>query len=107
MEKAQLPRHNARWHDPNCEDFDCLHLADTTWRSENNYCNPPWPALPLSGAKLLQFGGAATVVAPYWPHKSRYKVMHNLAIETVHYPATRDRFFPGRYCMREGVARPN
>jgi hypothetical protein len=41
MLNAQLPRFNARWRDPKCEDVDCLHLPDATWHRENNYCNPP------------------------------------------------------------------
>jgi hypothetical protein len=67
---AQLPRFNARWRDPLCEDVDCLHLSDTAWRRENNYCNLPWSALPALAAKLAQSQAAATVVAPYWPNKT-------------------------------------
>jgi hypothetical protein len=26
--------------------MDSLHLADTQWREENCWCNPPWPLLP-------------------------------------------------------------
>jgi hypothetical protein len=28
MENTQLPRFNARWRDPKCEDVDCSHLPD-------------------------------------------------------------------------------
>jgi hypothetical protein len=42
MDNAKLPRLNARWRDPKCEDVDCLHLPDTAWQREANYCNPPW-----------------------------------------------------------------
>jgi hypothetical protein len=41
MLNTQLPRFNARWRDPQCEDIDSLHLSDDAWRRENNYCNPP------------------------------------------------------------------
>jgi hypothetical protein len=41
MLNTQLPRFNARWQDPQCEDIDCLRLPDAAWRRENNNCNPP------------------------------------------------------------------
>jgi hypothetical protein len=72
MLNAQLPRFNARWRDPLCEDIDCLHLADAAWRRENNYCNPPWSALPALAAKLAQAQAAATVIARFWPNKTWY-----------------------------------
>jgi hypothetical protein len=56
MLNAQLPRFNARWRDPLCEDIDCLHLSDAAWRRENNNCNPPWSTLPALAAKLAQAG---------------------------------------------------
>jgi hypothetical protein len=37
MENAQLPRFNARWRDPKCEDVDCLHLPDAAWQRKKNY----------------------------------------------------------------------
>jgi hypothetical protein len=52
MLNAQLPRFNARWRDPQCEDIDCMHLPDAAWQHENNYCNPPGSALPALAAKL-------------------------------------------------------
>jgi hypothetical protein len=52
MESIQLPRFNARWRDPKCEDVDCLHLADTAWQREANYNSSPWTALPALCAKL-------------------------------------------------------
>jgi hypothetical protein len=54
MLNAQLPRFNARWRDPLCENIDCLHMSDAASRRENNYCNPPWSALPAMAAKLAQ-----------------------------------------------------
>jgi len=106
MENAQLPRFNARWRDPKCEDVDCLHLPDTAWQREINYCNPPWSALPDLCAKLRQSGAAATVIAPYWPHAPWFQDLHSSAVETIHYPPSRDLFFPGRLGSREGVGRP-
>jgi hypothetical protein len=46
MENAQLPRFNAKWRDPKCEDVDFLDLPDAAWQREANYCNPH-PATPL------------------------------------------------------------
>jgi hypothetical protein len=34
MEHTQLPRVNAKWRDPKCEDIDCLHLPDAAWQRE-------------------------------------------------------------------------
>jgi hypothetical protein len=36
MLKAQLPRFNARWRDPQCENINYLRLPDAAWRRENN-----------------------------------------------------------------------
>jgi hypothetical protein len=60
MENAQLPRFNAKWRDPKCEDVDCLHMLDAAWQREANYCNLPWD--PQLCAKLHKSGAAATVI---------------------------------------------
>jgi hypothetical protein len=48
MLNTQLPRFNAGWRDPQCEDVDCLSLPDSAWRCEINHGNPPagLPFLP-------------------------------------------------------------
>jgi hypothetical protein len=102
----QLPRFNARWRDPQCEDVGCLRLPVAALRCENSYCNPLWTPLPTLAAKLGQAQAAATVVAPYWPNKTWYHALQRLASATVHFPATRDLFFPGRLGTREGVGPP-
>jgi hypothetical protein len=51
MEYTQLPRFNAMWRDHKCEDVDCLHLPDTAWQREANYCNPRGPLHPPSAQK--------------------------------------------------------
>jgi hypothetical protein len=50
--------------------MDSLHLANSSWREENNLCNPPWPMLPDLAEKLQQSGEAATVVALRWQGKA-------------------------------------
>jgi hypothetical protein len=106
MLNTQLLRFNAIWRDPECEDVDCLHLPDTAWMRENNYCNPPWTALPALAAKLGQSHATATVIAPYWLNKTWYHDLKRLATATVHFPASRDLFFPGRLGTRAGVGPP-
>jgi hypothetical protein len=86
--------------------MDCLHLADAAWRRENNYCNPPWSALPALAAKLAQSQAAATVIAPFSQNKTWYHAFTRLASEMVHFPAARDMFFPDRLGKREGVGPP-
>jgi hypothetical protein len=66
MLNTQLPRVDARWRDPQCENIDCLRLPDTAWRCENNYCDTLWSALPTLAAKLRRSCATATVGAPYW-----------------------------------------
>jgi hypothetical protein len=75
-------------------------------RRKNNNCNPPWTALPTLAAKLAQSQAIATVIAPYWPDKTWYNAFARLATATLHFPAARDLFFPGRLGMREGVEPP-
>jgi hypothetical protein len=106
MLNTQLPRFNARWRDPQCEDVDCLHMPDTTWQCENKYCNPPRTALPAIAAKLSQSHATAIVVAPYWPNTTWYHDLHRLVTITLHIPASRDLFFPGRLGKRAGVGPP-
>jgi hypothetical protein len=65
-----LPRYNANWLDPSYEAVDSLHLADTYWLEENNWCNPPWPLLPDLAQKLQQSGATTTMVAPRWQGKA-------------------------------------
>jgi hypothetical protein len=50
-------RYIANWLDPSCEAVNSLHLADTQWREENIWCQPPWPLLP-DLAQALQLSGA-------------------------------------------------
>jgi hypothetical protein len=83
-----------------------MHLSDAAWRRENNYCNPPWSALPAQAAKLAQSQAAATAVAPYWPNRTWYHAFARLATATLHFPAARDMFFPGRLGKHEGVGPP-
>jgi hypothetical protein len=106
MLNTQLPRFNAKWRDPHCEDVDCLHLPDAALRRENNYCNPPWTALPTLPAKLRQLSAVATVVAPYWPNKPWYQDLHRLATQNLHFPPSRDLFFHGRLGRHTGVGPP-
>jgi hypothetical protein len=63
MLNTQLPRFNAIWRDPHCEDVDFLNLHDAAWRRENNYGNPPKTALPTLAVKLSQSCAPETVVA--------------------------------------------
>jgi hypothetical protein len=90
MLNTQLPR----WRDPQCEAVDCLRLPDAAWRRENNYCNPPWTALPALAAKLNQSQAPATVIAPYWPNKTWYHALRRLATAILQFPSSRDLYFP-------------
>lgn len=106
MENTQLPRYNARWRDPRCEDIDSMHLPDDLWRKERNYCNPPWHLLDDLALKLRQSGAAATVIAPHWPGRRWYQQLLELATETIVFPPARDLFFPGMRGVRAAVGRP-
>jgi hypothetical protein len=64
MENAHLPRFNAKWRDPKCEEVDCLPLPDASRQREATYGTPPWDALPSLCAKLHQSGEVAIVIAP-------------------------------------------
>ncbi|KAK3242252.1 hypothetical protein CYMTET_48045 [Cymbomonas tetramitiformis] len=90
---AQLPRYYAAWKDPRCEGVDSLAYD---WRGENNWVNPPWALLEEVAHKLREEGGAATVVAPYWPGQSWFRELEALATEVVIMPRRRDLFIPSR-----------
>jgi hypothetical protein len=93
---THLSRFNAQWRDPKCEDVDCLRMPDAAWQREANYCSPPWSGLPSLCAKIHQSGATPTFIAPYCPQKPWFQHLHSLATATIHYPASRDLFFPGR-----------
>lgn len=65
---AQLPLYNSFYHDPLSSGVDAFAQPAACWQQHNNFCNPPWRALPKLLAFLRSMPGArATVVAPYWP----------------------------------------
>lgn len=102
MANAQLPRYNSRWLDPGTEAVDCLRLPDSVWRSENNYCHPPWDLLDDLSVKLQRSGAEATVVAPCWPTRSWHQQLLEMATEVEVYPASPRLYLPrvpGRFDM--------
>ena len=107
MENRLTTRYNSRWNDPHCEAVDCLHLSDSSWRQEQNWCNPPWELLDDLVAKLFSSGAAATVIAPAWENASWFQQLRGLAHSMLIYPPARDIFFPGRSGAREGVGMPH
>ncbi|KAK3288060.1 hypothetical protein CYMTET_4454 [Cymbomonas tetramitiformis] len=90
---AQLPRYYAAWKYPKCEGVDSLTYD---WRGENNWVTPPWTLLDEVAHKLRDEGGAATVVAPYWPGQSWFRELEALATEVVITPRRRDLFTPSK-----------
>eukprot|EP00873_Tetraselmis_striata_P028309 jgi/Tetstr1/448573/TSEL_035822.t1 len=88
------------------EAVDSLAQSDATWRPEVNWCNPPWQLLDDLVLKLQQSGAAATVVAPAWHGRPWLQQLHEMATEVLHYPPSRDLFFPGLLGRRAGVGPP-
>eukprot|EP00873_Tetraselmis_striata_P018336 jgi/Tetstr1/438600/TSEL_027151.t1 len=88
------------------EAVDSLAQSDATWRAEVNWCNPPWQLLDDLVLKLQQSGAAATVVAPVWHGRPWLQQLHEMATEVLHYPPSRDLFFPGLLGRRAGVGPP-
>eukprot|EP00873_Tetraselmis_striata_P001287 jgi/Tetstr1/421551/TSEL_012497.t1 len=88
------------------EAVDSLAQSDATWRAEVNWCNPPWQLLDDQVLKLQQSGAAATVVAPAWHGRPWLQQLHEMATEVLHYPPSRDLFFPGLLGRRAGVGPP-
>ena len=103
---ALLPRFNSRWEQPGAEAVNSLALSDEHWRSEKNWCNPPWSLLPTLADKLEQSGAAATVVAPDWPRENWAAKLDALAIEVTRIPAHTGLFIPGRRRTAHGAGAP-
>jgi hypothetical protein len=99
----QVDRYNAKWRDGTTEAVDSLHLPDTEWRKENNWCNPPWELLDDLAAKLRTSGAAATIIAPYWPKKPWFVHLSEMSFETVDMPPSHDLFSPQRQLGQGGV----
>eukprot|EP00873_Tetraselmis_striata_P027166 jgi/Tetstr1/447430/TSEL_003690.t1 len=72
-----------------------LKASDATWRAEVNWCNPPWQLLDDLVLKLQLSGSAETVVAPAWHGRPWLQQLHEMATGVLHYPPSRDMFFPG------------
>jgi hypothetical protein len=79
-EHTSISFQRARWHDPQCEAFDCHHLPDANWQREANKCNPPWGALPTLGAKLRLSGAAVTLISPNWLDLPWFQQLHGMTI---------------------------
>ncbi|XRB14165.1 RNA-dependent DNA polymerase [Pseudoscourfieldia marina] len=90
---------------PGAEAVNSLALSDEHWRSEKNWCNPPWSLLPTLADKLEQSGAAATVVTPDWPRENWAK-LDALAIEVTRIPAHTGLFIPGRRRTAHGAGAP-
>ncbi|XRB20410.1 reverse transcriptase domain-containing protein [Pseudoscourfieldia marina] len=103
---ALLPRFNSRWEQPGAEAVNSLALSDEHWRSEKNWCNPPWSLLPTLADKLEQSGAAATVVTPDWPRENWAAKLDALAIEVTRIPAHTGLFIPGRRRTAHGAGAP-
>jgi hypothetical protein len=73
--------------------------------TQSKLLQPPWDLLPSFSTKLHQSGASSTVIASYWPHKPWFQQLHNMATETIHYPAKHDNFFSGWQGSLEGVGR--
>ncbi|XRB14270.1 RNA-dependent DNA polymerase [Pseudoscourfieldia marina] len=101
-----LPRFNSRWEQPGAEAVNSLALSDEHWRSEKNWCNPPWSLLPTLADKLEQSGAAATVVTPDWPRENWAAKLDALAIEVTRIPAHTGLFIPGRRRTAHGAGAP-
>jgi hypothetical protein len=106
MENALLERYNSRWLDPGTEAVDCLHLPDSQWAQERNWCNPPWGLLDDLILKLRSSGAAATVIAPHLPAKPWYQALLDLSEDWLLYPPVRDLFSPGTLTGYGTVAQP-
>jgi hypothetical protein len=91
-----LPRCNANWLDSSCKAADSLHLADTYWREENEWSNPPWPLPPDLALKLQHSGATATLVAPRWQGKVWHHALTELACHETVMSARTHLFRPGR-----------
>jgi hypothetical protein len=57
-------------------------------------------------AKLRQSNAIATIVPLYWPNKTWYHDLQRLATATLHFPLSRDLFFPGKLGKHAGVGPP-
>ena len=71
-------------------------FAQTNWRQELNWCNPPWDLLDRLAQHLRETGAAATVVAPCWPAQAWYQALQELSSDVLHLPARQGLFCPGR-----------
>ena len=91
---THLPRFNSAWAQPSSEGIDAF--AQSNWRTEHNWCNPPWQLLPRLVHLLQKTGASATVIAPDWPAQPWYQQLSELAIATLPLPARAGLFRPGR-----------
>jgi hypothetical protein len=65
-ENAQLPRFNSRRCEAGSEQVDAFAVPDSSWRSEINFCHPPWSELDRLALKLETSRAEALVILPGW-----------------------------------------
>lgn len=76
----KLPRFNARFWVPRCENVDALSLD---WRGENNYVAPPFALIPKIVRLLRSQQASATIIAPVWPSAPWYQDLARMAGDNI------------------------
>jgi len=99
----QVVRYNTKWRNGTTEAVDSLHLMDSEWRRENNWCNPPWELLDDLASKLRTSGATATIIAPYWPKKPWFVHLSEMSSENVKMPPIHDLFSPQQQLGQGGL----
>ena len=69
---TQLPRYNARFHDPQSMGVDAMAQD---WANESNFVNPPFRLIPRILHKVQQDQAEATLIAPWWPGQPWFKTL--------------------------------
>jgi hypothetical protein len=87
MKNMQLPPPQRQMARPQLQGHGLPTLTGRRMATGSKQLEPPWDPLPSLSRE------AAPVL---WPHKPWFQQLHNMAIETIHYPATHGLFFPGR-----------
>lgn len=67
---ALLPRYNSEFSDPQAI---AVNAMTQSWLTEVNWIHPPIDLLDVVAQKLTEQPAIATVVAPYWPHRSWFR----------------------------------
>jgi hypothetical protein len=108
---AKLPRYNSAMYDPETQAVNAFEQnwkwdPDNAQTRENNYWNPPFDLMQETLQQITQQRASGTLIAPWWPQHTWFKILRQLAAESIELPSQTDLFLPASFGNRIPQGKP-